>query len=100
MSKYLSIIMVAAILTSCNIKPTTKDDCERLSMESFRGLPNSTFKLKKYCKGINLVYTKSQCQKALNDLVITGSKAFLEKKYGNKIMNCFNEKDKNNFIKR
>lgn len=64
-----------------------------LSMEAYKGLANSSHKLKKYCSKHKLKFTAKKCQKAFNDFALHGDTKKLEKTYSSQIMNCFTARD-------
>lgn len=68
-------------------------------MKFFRGLPKPSKEFKDYCGDFKISYTQDRCKNALKDLMLGGDKARLKKKYGDKIMGCFNRGDLNKFLK-
>ncbi len=88
------------IVSSCTQGEKSQDECEDLSLASFRGNPTAAASFQESCQSYPLHYTKDLCQKALVDLIYTANKEFLEKKYGAKVMGCFTQNDLDKFIKR
>lgn len=73
--------------------------CNDLSMKYFRGLPKPSKEFKDECGSFNIVYTQEKCKNALQDLMLGKSEANLKKKFGDKIMGCFNDGDLDRFLK-
>ncbi len=96
----IKVIFIIINTSSCFKKDKIPiEKCQMLSMESYKGSPTATAKFKEKCQGRNnLYYTKELCQKALQTLIITGSRRALKKKYGSKIMNCFTQNDLKKFL--
>lgn len=76
-------------------------DCEGLAMLYYRGLPRPSKLYKDHCKAKEktLKYRPEICQNALGELMVHGQEAPLKKKYGERIMECFNKVDLERFSK-
>lgn len=99
MTKHFLLTLVI-VLGGCSKAPPTKEECEVISMHSFRGTSQAINNFKKNCTKFELHYTKKLCEKALVDLVRFGDQNILEKKYGKQVMECFTANDRNNFLKK
>ena len=92
------LFIALAVSFSCSNKEYTKDECEILSMESYKGLPKKSHLFKKHCKNFtDLHYTKELCQKALGDLILNKSADYINKQYGPQIGHCFSKNDLKKF---
>lgn len=69
-------------------------------MKAYKGFPKAAHEFKKNCGGIQIKYTKDHCQKAFQDLVLVGKEDQLKKKYGDRILECFNERQTNKFLSK
>ncbi len=78
----------------------TIDECETLSLESYRGSPKSAHLLKKYCGEYKLKYTKDYCQKSFEHLILDGRAQALKQKYGERILECFDQGQKDKFLRK
>lgn len=74
--------------------------CEDLSMKTYRGLPRPSKDFKDNCDAFKLTYHQEHCQKALQYLMLGADELRLKKKYGVKIMGCFNKSDLDRFLRR
>lgn len=99
---FINIVVIITVLffSSCN-KEETNYDCEELSMKFYRGLPKPSAQYVKHCKHLEnkLKYSPEACKKALGTLMMTGSKAVVIKRFGDKAMGCFNQSDLERFLK-
>ncbi len=77
----------------------TKDECETLSLETYRGSPKSAHLHKKHCGEYKLKYTQAYCQKSLQDLILDGRALALKQKYGDRILECFDQGQKEKFLR-
>lgn len=77
------------------------EDCDGLAMKYYRGLPRPSKLYKEYCqeKESGLEYTPEKCKLALGQLMLHGSQVLIEKKFGDRIMECFNKADLDRFLK-
>lgn len=100
--RYLLPLILTFLLSfsSCQEdKVYTDEICNDLSMKFFRGLPKPSKEFKDHCGGFNITYTQEKCKSALLDLTLGGDQNRLKKKYGEKIMGCFNRGDLDRFLK-
>ncbi len=76
-------------------------DCDGLAMMYYRGLPKPSRLYKEHCqiKESELEYTPNKCKHALGQLMLHGSQTELKKRFGTRIMECFNEADLERFLK-
>lgn len=86
----LNSFFMVLVLSSCN-EPYSQDKCESISMEMYKGSPNSAHEFKSHCKGVKNNYPKEKCQKALSKLIMGTQAESLKKEFGSKIMGCFGE---------
>lgn len=70
-------------------------------MKRYRGLPHPSKLHKEHCedKGKSQDYDQKKCQMALADLMLYGRENLLKKKFGKRIMECFNKSDLDRFLK-
>jgi len=70
-------------------------------MKRYRGLPHPSKLHKEHCEDKNKFqeYDQKKCQMALADLMLYGSEDILKKKFGKRIMECFNKSDLDRFLK-
>ncbi|MDD0851922.1 hypothetical protein HBN50_02390 [Halobacteriovorax sp. GB3] len=66
-------------------------------MKDFRGLPNYGSEFKKNCQGKVLRYSRRTCQLAFNELVQGKKEQELIAKFGERIIQCFNERELNKY---
>lgn len=90
-------------LWSCQSEKDQKliKDCDGLAMKYYRGLPHPAKLYKQYCnsKVNSLEYTPEKCKNALGQLMLHASETKLKKKFGKRIMECFNKGDLDRFLK-
>jgi hypothetical protein len=87
-------ILLLLIFSACQGEQFSKEECEGLSMKHFRGIPLESSKFKSGCKHHkDLHYTQERCSTAFSEFVITGLESDLKKQYGDRIMECFNDRD-------
>ena len=98
--KLLLVLLSILTLTSCEKKIYTSEQCNKLSMESFKGMPKAANEFKKHCQNVEIKYTKELCQEALNKLIISGDYSGIVNKYGAPVAGCFTENDINKFRTR
>tara|TARA_R110000868_G_scaffold129349_5_gene338026 strand:+ start:7682 stop:7981 length:300 start_codon:yes stop_codon:yes gene_type:complete len=95
MIKILSLLL----LSSCFGKTEfTKDECETLSLESYRGSPKSAHQLQEYCTQYKLTYTKKHCQKAFELLILESRPEVIKKKFGDRALECFDQRQTDKFL--
>jgi hypothetical protein len=101
MNIHIIAITAVILLTSCNSQKDENYDCEDLSMKYYRGLPKPSAQYVKNCKHLEktLKYSPEVCKKALGILMMTGKKSIITKRFGKKIMGCFNQADLERFLK-
>jgi len=70
-------------------------------MKYYRGLPHPAELYKDHCaKNVgSLEYTPEKCKNALGQLMLHGSERKLKKRFGKRIMECFNQADLDRFLK-
>jgi len=95
--KFISIFLILFAI-SCE-KPYSQNDCELLSMKSYKGIPQASADFAKHCQKYKIKYTHELCQQALNDLIKATSLNIIKKKYGDAVIGCFTENDLSNFAK-
>lgn len=99
----LTLLLLLCSLTfaliSCDSKNYSASDCEQFSMDSFKGMPKAAKLYQDHCQNIEIKYTKEKCQKALNDLILSGDYNGVLKKHGKPVSGCFTEKDLRTFRK-
>ncbi len=93
----LFIIVFIIIFAGCS-KEYTKEDCEKLSQGSYRGIPNDAHKFKKYCTNMKIKYTHEVCQRALGELISSGNLKNVKNKYGDNVAGCFTKNDLQKFV--
>ena len=94
-------ILAALLLIGCVSKTEyTQDDCETLSLEAYRGSPKSAHKLKEYCGKYKLTYTNEHCQKAFEALILDGRPEPLKQKFGERVLECFDQRQTDKFLKK
>lgn len=100
MFKNIIAVLIISSFFSCN-KEDTNYDCEDLSMKFYRGLPKPSTQYIKHCKHLeeSLKYSPEACKKSLGTLMMTGSKAIVIERFGDKAMGCFNQSDLDRFLK-
>tara|TARA_R110000868_G_scaffold117600_16_gene312645 strand:- start:23966 stop:24226 length:261 start_codon:yes stop_codon:yes gene_type:complete len=76
----------------------TKDECETLSLESYRGSPKSAHQLREYCSNYKLTYTKNHCQKAFELLILENRPEVIKQKFGERALECFDQRQKDKFL--
>ena len=96
----MKLLILLALFSSCQPdKKLSIEECEELSFKSYKGFPKAANDLKKHCSDYRLKYTKEICQKAFKELIINGNEEYLKQKFGEKIINCFSEKEKKKFLR-
>ena len=94
-------IFIFLFLLSCQFnKNLSQKECEDLSFKSYKGFPKALNDFNRYCGDHNIIYTKEYCQSALKELVLHGDSSVLKDKYGDRILECFSEKEKEKFLKK
>lgn len=98
LKKYLrlKVLFSFILLNSCSEGPV----CDELGPKTFRGHPQSSYEYKENCLETKHKYTPELCQLALNDLIMSGDKKIIEKKYGEGILPCFTQNDFKVFLKK
>ena len=94
------IIIPLFLISSCQKEIYNTEKCNELSQKSFKGMPKAAKSFQDHCQGVSIKYTKELCQKALNDLILSGDYSGVLKKYGKHIAGCFTENDIKKFRKR
>ncbi len=94
---YLTILLL--ILSCTEEKVYNQEVCEDLSMNSYRGLPKPSKEFRDNCKKFKIEYHQKKCQSALESMMLGMNTDKLKKKFGDKIMGCFNQKDRERFLK-
>lgn len=99
---FTSMLLAFSCSKTTQINQLSLDECEELSMMTFKAIPHAAVKFKDYCGQYTseIKYTSEHCQKALNELILKGDQAYLEKNFGEKIMKCFTQNDLNSFLKK
>ena len=92
-------ILIFSLLLSCQSEEFSKEKCEKLSREAYKGLPMAASKFAKNCSDFRLKYSQNYCQKAFEDLVMHGDGEKLKNEYGSKILDCFSKRQKGEFLK-
>lgn len=104
MSNYLiktfSVIILLTLFQSCSKKELSASECEDISIKCYKGFPNSCNTLDNSCSKYQIKYTKSACQEAFNSLMLGASKENLEGKFGERITECFSDKEKDKYLKK
>lgn len=95
-----TILSFLLISFSCTKKKVLSDDCESLSMRSFKGSPQALNKFNKKCVKQDIIYTKEKCQTALIDLIKSGNLSHVQKIHGERVKGCFTENDLSTFSKK
>ena len=91
-------LLLVLLIISCE-KQYSQNDCELLSMKSYKGIPQASADFAKHCQKYKIKYTHELCQQALNDLINATSLNIIKKKYGDAIIGCFTENDLSKFAK-
>jgi len=99
LNKLILLSFIFILFQSCSEKNLTAKECEDISFNCYKGFPNSCNTLDNSCKKYEVHYTKDLCQKAFNSLVIGATKKTLEENFGNRITECFSDKEKENYLK-
>lgn len=100
MLNLLLILIISVNFVSCeDNRPKNQEDCEVLSMKSFRGLPKEAKLFKDHCQNYELTYTKQRCEQALQELMISTNLGKVQKSHGQLIKECFNQSDLKRFAK-
>ena len=94
----MKIIALVLLLSSCSQK-VTPEQCDIWGLETFRGKPNAAHEYKKNCQEMDHLYKPDLCQKALVDVGLGMSLPTLEKKYGSRVGECFNQDQHRQFFK-
>ena len=84
-------------LISCQPKVYDVEECNRLSIKSFKGSPKALNELNKNCSQIKYKYTKKFCQKILSRFILTGSQVLILKEFGPHSLECLTETDLKTF---
>ena len=88
------------LLASCQGgSPLSRQECEELSLKAYKGFPQALNTFNKRCQNVEITYTKEHCQKAFKDLVLDGRPSALKNKYGDRVLDCFSEKEKGKFLR-
>lgn len=92
---YIIILVLSPLLfSSCTKTETISDfECEEIAMKDFKGLPSYGKVFKENCMERDLVYSRQKCQLAFNDLIYGKGLVEIKKTYGERIINCFNERE-------
>lgn len=96
-SLYLTISL--SIFSCTEEKIYNQEVCEDLSMSFYRGLPKPSKDFKDNCQKFKVKYDQKRCQSALEAMMLGSNTEKLKKKFGDKIMGCFNQQDKERFLK-
>ena len=92
--------LVSLLLSSCLFNRDFSDsECEGLSLKAYRGFPKALNDFNTHCKGRKVTYTKEHCQQALGELIVNGHADYLKEKYGNRVLECFSEREKEKFLR-
>ena len=94
---YLTIILLT--LSCTEEKIYNQEVCNDLSMKFFRGLPKPSKEFKDKCKNYKIDYDQKKCQLALQSMMLGSNEESLKKKFGDRIMGCFNQGDRERFLK-
>ena len=94
------LLLLLPLLPSCQARKLSLEECENLSFKAYKGFPKALNDFEKHCGEHEVTYTRELCQKALGDLVLKGDGPSLKEKYGERILNCFSEKEKTKFLKK
>lgn len=81
---------------SCQ-KDYNSEVCQDLSMRAFKGVPQAAHDFQNNCEEIEIEFTHEDCQKALNDLIVSGSLKAVTNKYGEISHECFSQNDLKTF---
>lgn len=98
--KILAILGLLLSINACQKEQYSSSQCDELSQKSFKGMPKAANDFEDHCQGVSIKFTKEVCQKALNDLILSGDYPGVLKKYGQSAAGCFTENDIKNFRKR
>lgn len=71
--------------------------CNKLSMEKYKGIPNSYKNFEQHCKGVEIKYTAELCQSALLVLIRTKSLSEVKNEFGESVEHCFTGDDLKRF---
>ena len=96
--KLCLMIILFSFFSACN-KEYNEETCQQLLFRSYKGSPQANNEMIKNCQGIKLKYSKKDCQKALEKLIISGQLSSIKRSYGEDIKKCFSENDIKNFSK-
>jgi hypothetical protein len=94
---YLTILLLTFSCTEEKIY--NQEVCNDLSMKYFRGLPKPSKDFKDNCSKFKIEYDQKKCQSALQAMMLGSREESLKKKFGDKIMGCFNRGDIQKFLK-
>lgn len=94
----MKFIILISLVSCIGKKQYSKDECETLSLESYRGSPKSAHLLKENCSEYKLQYTKDLCQKSFEALILNGDPQRLKEKFGDRVIECFDQRQKDKFL--
>jgi hypothetical protein len=101
LSRFIFFTIIPLLfISSCQKETYNSEKCNELSQKSFKGMPKAAKNLQDHCQGVSIKYTKEVCQKALNDLILSGDYPGVLKKYGKNVAGCLTENDIKSFRKR
>ena len=86
-------IGIVLLLSFSCIEKQEIASCDELSMQRYRGHPNSSSQFEKYCKDAKVKYTSEVCQTALTELIRTHSLVAVKEEFGAPIEQCFTAND-------
>ena len=87
-------------LSSCMEKKIyDKNTCEKLAMQSFKGMPRAATDFKNNCMTIKIDVDYKLCQEVLSNLVLTGDVDYIVKRYGARLLGCVSDNDIKKFTK-
>jgi len=94
----MKFIILLSLVSCISGKDYSKEECETLSLESYRGSPKSAHLLKENCSEFKLKYTKDLCQKSFEALILNGNAQSLKQKFGDRVIECFDQRQKDKFL--
>ncbi len=93
-------VVIIIFFCSCQIKRNlSQEECETLSLKAYKGFPKALNDFNTHCKKYTIRYTKEYCQNAFEGLILGTDAATLKDRYGQRVLECFSEKEKARFLK-
>ena len=95
--KILMIILLSLTIGCQDTETISVAECDKLARETYKGLPKSANKYKKFCMNKALSWSPARCKEAFQRMVLKTPKKMLVEKYGEEFQECFSENDMQKF---